>query len=160
MKYSIALILCLVLFSCNSDDSEAVAPVPLDPLFYSEQNEEEINEYLTSNNLVAEKSETGLHYIVLNPGEGIQPNKDSNVTVIYKGYFLDGNLFDESPAEGFTADLNTLIEGFSEGITYFKEGGNGVLFIPAHLGYGFNGFSVGISESTVLIFDIQLVSVN
>lgn len=163
MKYSITLLLCLVLLSCNSDDSEENIPmiIPLDTTDYSEQNEQEINEYLTRNNLVSEKSETGLHYIILNPGEGIQPNRDSNVRFGYKGYFLDHTVFTEAPIGGLTADLSTLIEGIGEGLTYFKEGGNGILFIPAHLGYGSRGNDiVGIRASTVIVFDIQLALVN
>lgn len=160
MRYSITLILCLIIFSCNSDDLEVAETIPLDTTDYSEQNEQEINEYLNRNNLVSEKSETGLHYIILNPGEGIQANKDSNVTVVYKGYFLDETVYEEGPAEGLTEDLSAFIEGFGEGMTYFKEGGDGTLFIPAHLGYGNRGYLKGISASTVLVFDIQLVSVN
>lgn len=161
MKYHITILLCLVLLSCSSDDPEVAQPIPLDTTDYSEQNEQEIIEYLTSNDLVSEKSETGLHYIILDPGEGIQPNKDSNVRFVYKGYLLDGTVFDEGQVGGLTADLNTLIEGVAEGLTYFKEGGNGILFVPAHLGYGSRGNAiVGIRASTVIVFDIELVLVN
>ena len=160
MKYFITLLLCLAVLSCNYDDTEEYEFVPITPVDYSEQNEMEINEYLTRNNLVSQTSETGLHYIIENPGEGVQPDIDANVTIQYKGYLLDDSFFDESPEEGLTADVATFIKGFREGITYLKEGGNGTFFIPAHLGFGINGYQLGITESTVLIFEVQLVSVN
>ena len=51
-----------------------------------------------------------------------------------------------------------MIEGWKEGIPYFKEGGVGKLLIPSALGYGPNGNS-GIPPNSVLIFDIGLIDV-
>ena len=47
----------------------------------------------------------------------------------------------------------------TEGITYFKEGGNGILLIPYQLGYGASG-SGSIPGGSVLIFDVRLLQVN
>tara|TARA_R110001583_G_scaffold25760_6_gene93094 strand:- start:7344 stop:7514 length:171 start_codon:yes stop_codon:yes gene_type:complete len=54
--------------------------------------------------------------------------------------------------------LKGVISGWTEGITYFKEGGKGTLWVPAHLGYG-NYDTRGIPGGSVLIFDIHLISV-
>ena len=52
-----------------------------------------------------------------------------------------------------------MISGWTEGIPLFNEGGNGILLIPAHLGYG--SFDVnGIPGGSVLIFEVELISVN
>ena len=92
-------------------------------------------------------------------GTGAQPTASSNVTVAYKGYFTDGNVFDESKAEGISFGLNQVIKGWTEGIPFFKEGGNGVLLIPSHLGYGSNG-SGPIPGGSVLVFNVKLIKVN
>ena len=52
-----------------------------------------------------------------------------------------------------------MILGWQEGITYFKEGGEGVLLIPSSLAYGNNG-SGPIPGGAVLVFDVKLISVN
>ena len=66
----------------------------------------------------------------------------------------------ESPAFGIPFSLQTtLLAGWTEGITYFKEGGSGILLIPSSLGYGNNGRS-SIPGGAVLVFDIALISVN
>jgi FKBP-type peptidyl-prolyl cis-trans isomerase len=126
---------------------------------YVAKNEQEIIAYIAKNNLTAQKSNSGLYYIINEPGTGEQPTQNSNVTVAYKGYFTNGTVFDESTSEGISFGLQQVIKGWTEGIPYFKEGGSGVLLVPAHLGYGNNDYS-SIPGGSVLIFEVKLVSVN
>ena len=62
-------------------------------------------------------------------------------------------------SQGISFNLSGVIAGWTEGITYFKEGGSGVLLIPSHLAYGPKDFR-GIPGGSVLIFDVELLSVN
>ncbi|MBC7845646.1 MAG: FKBP-type peptidyl-prolyl cis-trans isomerase [Flavobacterium sp.] len=152
MKHLLSVLLVLTLFiSCSPDNST--------PIDYVVKNEKDISDFITLNKLTAQKSETGLHYVVTDPGTGAQPTATSNVTVVYKGTFLDGRIFDQSTNAGITIGLNQVIKGWTEGIPHFKEGGSGILLIPAHLGYGNYNYS-GIPGGSVLLFDIKLISVN
>ena len=157
MKYVAILFLITIMVSCNSSNSDNNAPLE-EPIDFSEINEVEINEYLTANDLVSLKTSTGLHYIIENQGDGAKPTASSNVTVTYKGYFLDGSVFDQS-TDGLSIGLNQVIAGWTEGIPLFNEGGNGILLVPAHLGYGSFDYST-IPGGSVLVFDIGLISVN
>ena len=112
-----------------------------------------------NNNLQAEKSPSGLYYIIENEGTGLNPTTTDQVRVAYKGYFLNGTVFDQSAPEGISFNLQQVIPGWTEGITYFKEGGSGMLLIPSHLGYGFLDYR-GIPGGSVLIFEIDLIKVN
>jgi len=150
MKHLLSALLALMLFISCSKDKETID--------YVAKNEQEIKDYIAKNNLTAVRSNTGLYYVITNPGTGAQPTASSNVTVAYKGYFTNGTVFDQSAA-GISFGLSQVIKGWTEGIQYFKPGGNGVLLIPAHLGYGSNDYS-GISGGSVLIFDVKLISVN
>lgn len=147
-KILFALTLMLTL-SCSKDKE----------VDYVAQNEQEIIAYIAKNKLTAQRSDSGLYYVIIEAGAGKQPTATSNVTVAYKGYFTNGSVFDESNASGISFGLNQVIKGWTEGIPYFKEGGSGVLLIPAHLGYGSNG-SGPIPGGSVLIFDIKLNKVN
>ena len=127
---------------------------------YLVENETAILNYIETNNLVATKTDSGLYYVINNEGTGSSyPTSNSNVTVAYKGYFLDGTVFDESDADGISFNLNQVIPGWTEGITYFKEGGDGILLIPYNLGYGVYGNNT-IPRVSVLIFDVNLKSIN
>lgn len=147
------LIACTILLftACGSDDNNTTD--------YRTQNEEEIIAYIAANNLDAKRSDSGLYYVIDNAGNGSQPTTSDNVTVAYKGYFTNGNIFDQSDSDGISFGLGQVIPGWTEGITYFKEGGSGILLIPSHLGYGNSGRG-SIPGGAVLIFDIKLISVN
>lgn len=126
---------------------------------YDVENEAEIVQYITDNNLDATASGTGLYYVIEEEGTGVQPEADSNVTVVYKGYFTNGSVFDESDELGISINLTQVIPGWSEGMQYFKEGGSGKLLIPSSLAYGRYG-NATIPGGAVVIFDVNLKSVN
>lgn len=150
---SILLALVSILFVSCLSDGDASKPVD-----YTAQNEKEIVDYIAKNNLTALKGENGLYYVINEAGTGKQPTATSKVTVAYKGYFTNGNVFDESK-DGISFGLNQVIQGWTQGIPYFKEGGNGILLIPARLGYG--SYDKGpIPGGSVLVFDVKLISVN
>ena len=153
MKYILTSLLVLTLFiSCNSNDD----PKKTD---YTVENEKEIVDYIAKNKLTAQRTDSGLYYVINEPGDGAQPTSSSNVTVAYKGYYSNGSIFDQSKAAGISFGLNQVIKGWTEGIPYFKVGGSGILLVPSHLGYGPFDYS-GIPGGSVLIFDVKLISVN
>ncbi len=118
-----------------------------------------IEQYILENNLVAESTTSGLHYIIDNQGSGEKPNIYSTVTIAYTGKLTDGEIFDQSSSTGATFPLYNLIQGWQEGIPLFNEGGSGTLLIPSSLGYGSQ--EVGnIPKNSVLIFEINLIEVD
>lgn len=125
----------------------------------NQANEDEkiITDYISSHNLNATATGSGLYYVITTQGTGIHPNFASNVTVKYKGYLKDESVFDQNTT-GATFSLNSVIKGWQEGIPYFKKGGKGMLLIPSALGYG-DKATGKIPANSVLIFDIDLVNV-
>ena len=117
-----------------------------------------IKQYITDNGLTATKTSSGLYIVIDNVGTGIGCNSNATVKASYKGYFTSGEVFDSSSAAGIAFDLQSVIAGWTEGIPYFREGGNGKLLIPSALGYGTTGNS-SIPGNTVLIFDVKLIDV-
>jgi len=150
MKAKYFSLLLLIFFIACSDDDK--------PVDYISLNDQEIQDYLEDKDLDAEKSNSGLYYIVDSLGTGKQPVATDKVRVAYKGYYTNGSVFDESPSEGISFNLQQVIKGWTEGITYFKEGGSGMLLVPSHLGYGFRDYR-GIPGGSVLIFEIDLIEV-
>jgi FKBP-type peptidyl-prolyl cis-trans isomerase FkpA len=152
MKHFLSALVALTLFiSCSKENST--------PIDYVAKNEKDISEFITTNKLTAQRSDTGLYYVIKDPGTGAQPTATSTVTVAYKGTFLDGRVFDKSTETGIKLSLNQVIKGWTEGIPHFKEGGKGILLIPAHLAYGNYNYN-GIPGGSALIFEINLISVN
>lgn len=124
---------------------------------YKVLNDEQIEAYLNEHEITdVSRSESGLYYQIEELGTGENPSETADVTVVYKGYFLDGEVFDESSPNGVFFNLSQVIPGWTEGIQYFKQGGKGKLFVPSHLGYGLYDFN-GIPGGSVLIFEVELV---
>lgn len=150
MKYLLLPFLFVLFLACSEDN------VVRD---FTATNEAEIVAYIADNDLVAERTASGLYYVIEAPGTGAQPTATSTVTVAYKGYYTNGTVFDQSNANGVTFNLQQVIPGWTEGIPYFKEGGNGILLVPSHLAYGSSDYR-GIPGGSVLIFEVAVVSVN
>ncbi len=95
-------------------------------------------------------------------GSGEPAQKGDEVTVHYRGKFLNGLEFDASYNRGepFTITLgeNRVIAGWEQGLLGVKEGGKRRLTIPAHLGYGTRGGG-SIGPNQMLVFDIEAVKV-
>lgn len=104
--------------------------------------------------------ESGLQYKVIEEGAGISPMATDTVEVHYTGKLLDGTVFDSSVERGEPAKfpLDGVIKGWSEGLTYAKEGGKIELYIPSNLGYGPRGYG-NIPANSTLIFEVELLKV-
>ena len=104
---------------------------------------------------------SGVQYIELQAGDGESPTADSEVTVHYRGSFLNGEEFDSSYSRGKPTSfkLNGVIAGFRESITHMKPGAKWKVFIPSELAYGTAGAGGTIGPNETLVFDIELISV-
>lgn len=118
------------------------------------KNRKEIKAFIASKGWKADSLASGVFYVIDAPGTGSNPASSSTVTVKYKGYTLDGKVFDQSDAATFS--LNGVIEGWKQGIPLFKKGGKGKLLIPARLAY-FNG-SANIPPYSPLVFEVELIN--
>jgi FKBP-type peptidyl-prolyl cis-trans isomerase FkpA len=125
------------------------------------ESETTIQAYLKEKGLKAEKTESGLYYVVQSPGSGDKPANGQTVSVHYTGKFTNGEVFDSSVDRGepitFPLGQGRVIRGWDEGLALFAPGGKGILIIPPHLGYG-SAARGPIPANSVLVFDVELLS--
>lgn len=150
MRTPLLLLALLTLLACRKDDSAAKQ---------LETDIRIIEEYLAAKGLNADRTSSGLHYIIQDPGVGTTfPNVNSRVTVGYKGYLTNDQVFDQSPfGQPATFFLFQVIRGWQEGIPLLRRGGKAQLFIPSALAYGSNSPSPLVPPNAVLIFEVELV---
>lgn len=105
---------------------------------------------------------SGLQYKVIEAGDtnAASPKPDDQVTVQYRGKLMDGTEFDSSYANGKPAVMpaNRVIKGWQEALALMKPGSTYQLFIPPELAYDMSA-PPGIPPGSLLIFDVQLVSI-
>jgi len=123
--------------------------------------QKQIEQYIAENKLQAQKTASGLYYVVKEQGTGKQAMPGDTVQVHYTGKLVNGKVFDSSVQRGvpfeFTLGRGMVIHGWDEGIALMKVGGKGTLLIPSALGYGARGAGAAIPPNSVLIFDVELV---
>jgi len=96
-------------------------------------------------------------------GTGPEVKVGNQVTVHYRGWLTNGQVFDESYGRGepfsFTPGQRRVITGWEEGTIGMQVGGKRRLVVPPVAGYGSS--PVGkIPANSVLVFDIELVAVS
>ena len=139
-----------------TDGTGVATSTTFDLTSFATNDEQRIQNYLLENDLESEVTDSGLHFIIDQEGNGNFPNANSNVTVNYSGVLLDGTPFDSN--EDIAFSLQRVIPGWTEGIPLFSEGGSGTLIIPAELGYGAAGLPGIVPPNSILIFDVDLLS--
>jgi len=99
-----------------------------------------------------QKTESGIYYNISEQGDGNPITVDSTVTAVYKGYLLNGTVFDESDSVNFTP--KNLVKAWQEILPKIKKGGEVHFFSPPTTAYGIS--SSGPAPFASLEFDVTI----
>lgn len=116
----------------------------------------QIDRYLTDNEITAEIHETGIRYVIHEPGDTeLQPDSRGVVRVNYEGRLISDEIFDEGQNVQF--DLTGVIFGWRVGLPLIGEGGSISLYVPSKFGFGPIERSI-IRPNSPLIFDVEIIT--
>jgi FKBP-type peptidyl-prolyl cis-trans isomerase FklB len=104
---------------------------------------------------------SGLQYKILTPGTGPKPSVSDSVVCNYRGTLIDGTEFDSSYKRGqpATFPVDKVIKGWTEALQLMPVGSKWQLFVPSEMAYGARGPSPTIGANSVLIFEVELLSI-
>jgi FKBP-type peptidyl-prolyl cis-trans isomerase len=131
----------------------------------AERNKAAAADFLAKNGAKKDVQTTasGLQYKVIKAGDANAPavQASDDVEVNYRGRLADGTEFDSSYSRGAPATfpVGGVIRGWTEALLLMKPGASYVLYIPPELAYGVRGKPPKIPANSLLIFDIELLSV-
>lgn len=115
--------------------------------------------------LVAEKARPGVRALPngiliteLKAGTGDTAKASGRVQVTYKGMLPDGSVFDENSQPQWFR-LDSVIEGWRDGMQGMPVGAKWRLVIPSALAYGAQGAGDVIAPYTPLTFEVELLGV-
>lgn len=120
---------------------------------------QEVEAYLKKKNITAQKTESGIYYTIQQAGEGRQVTKGSFANVKYSGRVLTTDSTFESSVYPVQVGVGSVITGWDEGLTVFKQGSKGTLYIPGYLAYTMQP-GPGGKTFVPLIFDIEILEVS
>lgn len=131
-------------------------------------DDQKIQDYLKDKNLgEAQKTESGVYYVVTQPGKGPQASAGDQVTVHYTLTHLDGKELESSrnnPMNNnqpfkFTLGQGQVIKGWDDAIQQLKKGSKATLIVPSPLAYGEQARGPEMPANSILRFDIELMDV-
>ena len=136
-----------------------------------EEEKMAIQDFLVRNDtLVFELKTSGLYYVDIETGTGLQTEINDTANIVYTGKFLDGTEFDSNAGIDtlkYITDGLSGITGVTEGLLYMKEGGKAQILVPSSLGFGTYGITYQgyqgtliIGGYTPLLFEVELVELN
>ena len=104
---------------------------------------------------------SGLQYKILSAGTGPKPATSDSVVCNYRGTLIDGTEFDSSYKRGqpATFPVGGVIKGWTEALQLMPVGSKWQLFVPSELAYGERGTGADIGPNAVLIFEVELLSI-
>lgn len=170
---ALLLLALLVVGACRPDQSRTAPPPPPlasplelgtlyqdyydDPTTAAQRDQNAIIDYIAEHNLEVLRSPSGLYYSIAEMGAGASYKRGDRVTADYRGYLLNGEVFDSSYDKGrpMTFTVGTMISGFDEVCYYMRPGGKVTVLVPSRLGYGRHGLEGVIAPDTPLAFDIH-----
>jgi len=132
------------------------------PTTQAEKDKNTIINYVMDQGIEVQSSPSGLYYQIIEAGEGEPAKWGDWVKVHYKGYTLDGKVFDSSYKKGKALEfyIGNLTPGWNEGMELMRSGGKALFLIPSALAYGEKGFREIIPPNTVLAFELELLNVD
>ena len=129
------------------------------PRTQAEKDKNTIINYILDKGIELQATESGLYYQMIEEGTGKNAEWADWVKVNYKGYTLDGKVFDSSYKKGRPIEfyIGNMIAGWNEGLQLMKPGGKAFFVVPSGLAYGEKGFAKIIPPNTTLAFEVELL---
>jgi len=155
----LALLLTTLITGCGGDTGRIGGPRT-----FAEFNRERSEKFLAENRSKegVKETPTGLQYKVLQEGDGPRPKSTDLVSIRFTGKTALGEEF--RPGRNTrTIAVNGTARGWEralhEAVNQMKVGGKWRLFIPPDMAYAQGSAPPGVPPSSVLILDLELVSI-
>ncbi|GAB4332612.1 MAG: hypothetical protein OHK0038_08360 [Flammeovirgaceae bacterium] len=160
--------------SCDDEDTS------FDPIEQRKRDNTIIEEFLEENNLTAQKTVSGIYYIVEKQGTGAFPLYGDTITLHYTGMLIgskvvkheENNIYGDIFATSVYSTEPVVVTvgqvyntpfnlplGWDEAIKTTKKGQKVTFFFPSELGYGSSGIRSVIPPYAVLVFDVEILDI-
>lgn len=162
----------LFIFSCGNN-GKPDKQEPVDPRQFKEALEkvnkyevqkesDEISQFIVRHNWPMEMTGTGLRYIIVEKGKGVQPKSGDFVLVNYTISLLDGTLCYTSEKDGakeFKVEGDNVESGLHEAVLLMHVGDKAKFILPSYMANGLQGDNDRIPPMSAIVVDLELLNV-
>lgn len=130
--------------------------------YLTNEEEEEIQRYISRHKLDMVSTGTGLRYQVTQEGRGDLIRPGQRVRLEYVLNDIAGHVIYSSEKDGirtFDVGCGDVEPGLDEVMPYLRKDAVAKVIIPSHLGYGLQGDHKGISPRSTLIYTLKVIEV-
>jgi FKBP-type peptidyl-prolyl cis-trans isomerase FkpA len=127
------------------------------------KDHEQIKGYAARHGWKMVETETGLWYEIITEGNGRQAAKGLLATINYSVSLMDGTLCYSSQKKGpktFLIGQGNVESGLEQAILLLKEGSKARFILPPHLAYGLPGDGDKIPSRSIIIYEVELISLS
>lgn len=124
---------------------------------------QEIDDFISRYQWKMSKTQTGLRYMIYKKSTGPIARQGDIAGILYKITLLNGDkVFETGPADVVKVEIGkrSVVSGLEEGIMLMKKGERAKLIVPSHLAYGLLGDLEKIPARAVLVYDVEVCSIN
>lgn len=113
----------------------------------------------------ADRDGYGMYFRKTKSTSGMEVDSSVSVTVHYKGYFLNGRVFDNSrdgnrPIIFKWGEKGQVVQGVEYALKRMRSGEQAKIILPSRLAFGSDGSSTGIIPAyTPVVFELELTAV-
>ncbi len=101
---------------------------------------------------------SGVQVKVEQQGEGEIPTMKNTVAYIYKGSYINGNMFESSRGEAVEVAVGSMMPGLAEVLTTYPVGTKCKVYLPWQRAYGEKG-KKPVPPYSALVYDIEIVKI-
>ncbi len=152
-QYNLIFLLVFILIVMTSCSIESYATRKNDA-------DQEILSYLADNNIDVKPNLSGLVYIPIKEGKGETPQLGDKVAFHYKGYFLNGEVFDSSYEKSYPLIIelgnDMIIKGLEETLLLMNKGAQSMVVIPFYMAYN-DMENAPVPPYSNLIFEVEML---
>ncbi|MDQ6761205.1 MAG: FKBP-type peptidyl-prolyl cis-trans isomerase [Bacteroidota bacterium] len=131
------------------------------------KDDQQIQAYLTKNNIKASKTPWGTYVSITTPGSGPNITQNDVAVMKYTGKTFGDSAFDSNtdPKFGHVEPLYVdmgefrVLPGWIDGLKMMQKGSKGQLIIPSFLAYGKRGSPPKIGPDENLVFDVEVTDI-
>lgn len=170
VEFIVVLLASFLLYSCaekpkekpQTSDSQVKESLEKANRYLANEEEEDINNYISRHQLSMTSTGTGMRYQILQAGEGDPIRPGQTVTMEYVLNNVMGDVIYSSDKEGvktLVVGCGDVVSGLDEAMRYLHRGDVAKVIVPSHLGYGLLGDQKEIPARSTLVYTVKILKV-